>query len=809
MHSTPLHQRFTPAPLALAALMAIVQIAGHAPLAHAQGVTTAPITTLSAINIPAQPLGQALNELARQANLQMTFQAELVAGKQAPAVSGQMAARQALARLLTGSGLQVSMEGTSVVVRQAASSTADEALLPAVTVTAAVEARPSELPRPYAGGQVARGGSLGLLGNTDVVNSPFSQSSFTAEFVQNTQAQTLGEALESSPSVRRNGSRFNQSDTYLIRGFNVLSGDDVAYDGFYGLTSFRRNAIEGIERVEVLRGPNALLNGVPTGGSVGGSVNLVPKRPTPQPLTELTLSYAEKSQLGAHLDISRRFGQDQRLGLRVNAAQREGDTRFDFNREKASLASVGLDYLGDRLRLFGHLAYENLRLNAPLLLDLTLAPGLPVPRAPEGSKNFNTPFGFVETERLVGLVRAEYDLNDNWTGSLAFGAQHNDETALASFGQRIINAQGDFSRPTSNRLSLAERRGKAVDAKLRGKFSTGSVKHTLAFGYSGFRADLGTSNAVQPGRGGNSNIYNPNPNAEPLPVFNSVPVTPFRKREFGGLGIADTLDLNNGKVLLTLGARRQQIKVINSGTGVTIYDRSTISPSAALVVKPWDSWSLYGNYIEGLSQGPTAPASAANANEIFPPFVTTQREVGVKHDSGNLLTTLALFEVKQPSQITDAVTRIFSAGGEQRNRGLELESFGEIARGLRFIGGLTLIDAKLTRTQSGTNQGKLATGVPRFATNLSLEWDTPFAPGLTLSGRAIHTDSQFIDQANTLKIPSWTRYDIGARYTVKALNTPMTLRASVTNLFDSNYYESTNLWTGAPRTFAMSATFSF
>jgi iron complex outermembrane receptor protein len=119
MRATPLPQRFTPAPLALAAAIAIALAAGLAPPAHAQGGATAAAATPMAIDIPAQPLAQALNELARQANLQMTFPAGLVAGKQAPAVTGRLTVQQALDRLLAGSGLRSSQTGNSVIVQAA------------------------------------------------------------------------------------------------------------------------------------------------------------------------------------------------------------------------------------------------------------------------------------------------------------------------------------------------------------------------------------------------------------------------------------------------------------------------------------------------------------------------------------------------------------------------------------------------------------------------------------------------------------------------------------------------------------------
>ncbi|MET4577438.1 TonB-dependent receptor [Ottowia thiooxydans] len=789
--------QFTLAPLALAAVLAV----SVGSMAHAQ---TAQAISVS---IATQPLGQALNEFARQAGLQLSFPAALVTGRTAPPVSGSFTAQQALDRLLAGSGLEARVNGNEVVVRRMpAPESSSATTLSPVTVTASANST-GDLPKAYAGGQVAQGGSLGLLGNTRVVDSPFSQSSFTAEFIQNSQAQTLGEALESSPSVRRNGSRFNQNDTYTIRGFGVTVGSDIAYDGMYGITNTRRNAMEGIERIEVLRGPSALLNGLPAGGSVGGTINLVPKRPSADPLTDVTLSYSSASQRGAHADLSRRFGPDDRFGVRTNLAHREGATGFDFNRDRSTHASVAMDYIGDKLRLFGHLNQEDQRLDAPLFGALTLSPGLQVPSAPDAGRNFNPPFVYTETSRLVGLARAEYDFSETWTGSLAFGAQNLEDEQVTASGQRLLNSHGDYSRPSRNRLTRGDRNGRSVDGKLTGSFQTGSVKHRLAIGYSGFRSKQSVDTINAPGRGSNSNIYHPDPNAEPIPVFDTAPTNARQNLSFGGLAIADTLQFLDDRILLTIGLRRQQIKVVDNGS--LSYDRAVTSPSVGLVIKPWKNWSLYANYIEGLSQGQRAPADAVNADEVLPPFVSKQHEIGIKHDSGNLLTTISYFEIKRPSAITDPVTRVFSANGEQRNRGLEIETFGEILRGTRFIGGFTLIDAKLSKTQGAVNEGNFAPEVPKFSANLGLEWDTSFAPGLTLTARAIHTGSQYVDPANTQKIPSWTRFDVGARYALRAAGRPLTLRASITNLFDRNYFESTRLFTGSARSISLSATVSF
>ena len=160
----------------------------------------------------------------------------------------------------------------------------------------------------------------------------------------------------------------------------------------------------------------------------------------------------------------------------------------------------------------------------------------------------------------------------------------------------------------------------------------------------------------------------------------------------------------------------------------------------------------------------------SNVGTVFPPSRTTQAETGVKIDAGRFTTTLSLFEIEQPSVI--AVPGFPQSSqqlnGRQRNRGAELNVFGEITPAIRLLGGVALIDGKQVATPSGATDGRTAVGVPAVTANIGAEWDTPFVPDLTLTGRVIFTGSQYVNVANTLSLPEWTRVDIGARYTLKS-----------------------------------------
>lgn len=284
-----------------------------------------------------------------------------------------------------------------------------------------------------------------------------------------------------------------------------------------------------------------------------------------------------------------------------------------------------------------------------------------------------------------------------------------------------------------------------------------------------------------------------------------------------GVGVADTISLWDKRLQFTIGARNQSTSTDTSlAVGgalptTTAASKSVWSPAYAVVLKPIENVSLYANYIEGLQAARVVPTGFANAGAILAPAVSKQVEAGVKINMGRLTTTLSAFEIKQPNTVANG--SIFTLDGEQRNRGVEWNVFGEIAPTVRLLGGIALIDGIQTKTQSGLNDGRKAVDVPTLNLNLGAEWDTPFVRGLTLTGRVIYTSNEFANPENTLVLPEWTRVDIGARYTFTSPwnGKPIIVRANIENLFNKGYWigYSGVASLGAPRTYLLSTTFNF
>src|SRR5690606_1164821 len=117
------------------------------------------------------------------------------------------------------------------------------------------------------------------------------------------------------------------------------------------------------ERVDVLRGASAFLTGAtPSGGGIGGVINLVPKRAPNEPLTRFSAGWTGKGTLEASTDIARRFGADEQFGVRLSAGQRGGESSVDRENSSTGVVSLGLDWQADRFRLSADLGWQENRL---------------------------------------------------------------------------------------------------------------------------------------------------------------------------------------------------------------------------------------------------------------------------------------------------------------------------------------------------------------------------------------------------------------------------------------------------------------
>lgn len=685
-----------------------------------------------------------------------------------------------------------------------------------------VDASQVELRDSFAGGQVSRGGRAGILGNLDMMDSPFASTNFTADIIREQQARSIADVLQNDPVVRVAKGFGNFQELYVMRGFPVYS-DDMTYNGLYGVLPRQYVAAELSERVEVFRGASAFLNGAAPGGSgLGGSVNIVPKRAGDDPLNRVTLGYESQGHWYGAADVSRRFGDDsQSTGVRANFVQRGGETSIDNQDRELSVAAIGIDHDSDNFRLSLDLGYQDHQVDSP---RPAVTPGSAIPEAPDSDTNFAQEWTYTNERQFFGAVRGEYDFTDNITAWAAYGFRSGEEDNVFA-NPRQAEANGDFSAYRFDNVRNDEIRSGEVGLNI--EFKTASVGHTIITSASTFSLESENAYAFSDFSGFAGNIYNP--------VTATMPDADFfiggdlsnplitEKTDLSSFALADMISFNDGKTLLTLGGRVQNIETrtfdYNTGDELSGYDESQFTPVVGIVYKSSEQVSYYANYIEGLLPGEVAPASSGgepieNAGEVFDPYSAEQIEVGVKYDAGQYGGSLSVFNTSKQSSIVE--DNVFSTDGEQQNQGLELSVFGMPTSNLRVLGGFTWLDAEMTKTQDGTLDGKTAIGVPDLQANINLEWDVDALPGLTVDARAAYTSKQYASADNSLEVDASNRFDLGVRYSFFAGMTDITLRARVDNVFDNNYWASVGGFPGSnylvlsePRTFRLSASFNF
>ncbi|MCD5981723.1 TonB-dependent receptor [Pseudomonas sp. CDFA 610] len=761
-----------------------------------------------AYEVPAGSLSAALTRFAGLAGVNLSVDPALVNGRNSAGLSGDFAVEEGFARLLQGSGLQLVSVGEQAYTLVPAPSSGSLELAP----TSILGAGGTTDGQAYAGGQVARRGSQGMLGARDFMDTPFSMTTYTQEAVKNQQARTLGDLIASDPSVRATNPAGGRYEQFTIRGLSLFNSD-VSYNGLYGILPTYTIDMEMAERVDILKGPSQLVNGISPRGSVGGGINVVPKRATDKPITEFTGSYASDSQVGGAVDIARRFGDEDKFGIRFNGVKQSGDTTWDHQSVDRQMAVLGLDFRGERLRLSTDIGHTERNTDAPQE-RVQIGPNAKVPNANDVRDNYAQSWSKARTEDTFGMVNAEYDVNDSVMLYGGVGARKSDHDFLRH-AVSITNNAGDFSVPP--RDFTRDENVRTATAGVRNWFKTGPVSHEVNLAASYFYMDFengGARYAASP-----SNLFNP--------VDTPTPANPTRRDDkvytenrFSGLALSDTLGFFDDRLLLTLGARWQRVKVddwTNNVKGDTAYDEEKVSPSGGILYKVTDELSVYANYMEGLSQGKIAPSTSINEDEIFPPFISRQVEVGAKYDLGSFAFTGSVFRIKQPAYETNAASRVFGPNGKRENSGVELTMFGEPLKGFRLLGGVMYIDSELKNTTGGTFDGNRAPATPEYNVNVGAEWDVPTVQGLTLTGRGIYTSSQYLDQANTKDIDSSERFDVGARYAFKIDQKTVTLRANVENVMDKRYWSSAGasddsepgLTLATPRTYLISATVGF
>ena len=650
--------------------------------------------------------------------------------------------------------------------------------------------------------------NVGVLGNKILKDTPYSVEVYSSDLIKNKQARSLADITKGDASINLMvDSLAHENNTLAIRGLAVVFGTGQKIDGLQARVRAADLPLEHLERVEILKGASGFLYGF---GEPGGIINYVLKRPTDEPFQSLNMQVMDSGLALIHGDVGGRLGADDRFGYRINLLHESGDNYINDGESRRNSGSIALDWeiTPDLVWRFDALAGKHIRRGGYWIV---------IPNSDGAVRNYTLgkpPAPIDGSQRLApswsryGSIYKTYgtDLSwnfaEDWALNLAYRYSDN---------ARELSTPGIFSDSAGNYsfifYNYPDRyKSSQSQAVINGAFTTGMISHELAVGASSSvfpmliarKFDFRLFTNV-------GNLSNPVEVDNPFDSFTSYKdVEPEhrsqqqRRRE---LFISDTLRIGEDWDII-LGLRHGSLDFKRRGR---VYDKSAITPTIAATFRPLEGLSLYGSYVEALEQGRTAPATAANANQVFPPLVSKQYELGAKAEGDDWSATAALFRMERALTYTTSAN-VFTQDGEARYQGLEINGKFRLGNHWLLTASAMWLDATNQKTTGGALDGKRIQGVARERLSLYGEYRTPGLP-LTLTAGARYEGKRPVDSNNRFYVDDVTLFDIGARYETKVAGKGLTLRLNIDNLSDEAYWTALSaygwLQQGPPRTFKL------
>jgi iron complex outermembrane receptor protein len=653
-------------------------------------------------------------------------------------------------------------------------------------------------------------------------DAPYSIGITNGALIENRGAHTLSDALLTNPAVvpLQEPNSFSGQSLVMIRGFAADGSGDLR-DGLV-YRSFTQVPLENIARVEVLNGLSSFLYGF---GAVGGTINYVSKQPSAAPRADLTVGdYGGGINYG-QIGVTGPLDRNKQLIGRLDLYREDGDTNIDHGTQNRTVGAmvlnyriapdtlIKLDYLHQDFSVAGLATYF-----APLYIKGIAQ----IPAAIDPTRQYGQPYTHNESQVDLGGAGIETRLADHLVLRVAYryGQMSRRYDYVDAHFTSLPGVYREFYVDTPEQFQTTH----AGYALGDWDFTTGSVRHTLTFGYTGsaydFRRGLNRRGGI-----GLSTVDDPVYYAPPFHVAQNAAKT-TQGQEMDNFLVGDRIVFDpEWSMLIGVNYARLLQGATGRYAGISLanFSQSLPSPGASVVYKPLPELSLYATYMQGLAEGQTAPDNfivgnitkpVKNAGEILAPGASDQYEVGAKGLWGRMFLTGALFYIDKVSDETDASDLVYKADGSEVHEGFEFTATGKLTDRLTAIGGFTIMRARIENASRASQlNGKIPINVPEEQGRAYLEYQIPWTGGLIGSIGANYFGSRPVDNLNTAFLPAATTFDLGARYRTSLFGQDTTLNVHVSNLFDKSYWSYFRYGDGmllaAPRAVSAFAKMSF
>lgn len=739
-------------------------------------------------DIAAKPLPQALSDFSRVTGISVVYTDEAPYGVTAPAISGQMSAEQAMQRLLSGSAMTFRQtDGHTLVLEPMPS--AGVLNLGATTITSVQDASLSY--QPPATTSIARSSAT-------LQEIPQTINVVAAQVLRDQAPRNLDDALANVSGITQGNTLGSTQDSVMTRGFGDNRNGSIMRDGMPIVQGRGLNA--SVDRVEVLKGPASLLYGIQ---DPGGVVNMVSKQPQVQAYNALTArgsSYgAGKNGSGASLDSTGALGESG-LAYRLVLDHEDEDYWRNFGTHRESLIAPSLAWYGDSTTL--KFAYEHREFLSPFDRGTAIDPLTNHPLDIPAQRRLDEPFNHMEGRSDLYRVEADHQLNDNW--SAHFGYSWNRETYDASQVRitAIDPAKGTLTRNmdgTQGALST----DRFTTVSLQGQVELAGMQHDLVLGVDDeyrkiYRADLIRQKSQAPSFSYLDPVYGREVAGTTVSAADSAQTDLLRS---DSVFLQDSIHLNEQWILVAGGRFQEYDQYAGKGRPFkanTDTNGQKWVPRAGLVYRYSDALSFYGSYTESFKPNSTiAPLSGSSTvlDGSVAPEEAKSWELGAKLVLPGLITgNIALFDIKKRNVLVanaEGPVTIYSAAGEVRSRGLEMDLSGQLSEHWSLIGSYAYTDAEVT--EDPTYQGKKLQNVARNSGSLSAVYDFGSLIGgdqLRVGAGARYVGERAGNAVNDFDLPGYTVADAFATYDTRLDGQKVKFQLNVKNLFDRTYYTS-------------------
>ena len=677
--------------------------------------------------------------------------------------------------------------------------------------------------------------NLGVLGKANAFTAPITVVNYDEQALNNTEARTLVDAVaKKDASVWQFGGESNTLTGLYFRGYQ-LDARQFSVNGLAGMYGTQGTASVQVGSAQLIKGASTAVNGMDPEGAVSGSVNIETKKAADEGNRKIGLGWFSNNRAQGTFDLGQRFGENKEFGVRANGKLRHGDTpRHGYSEDNKEFA-LNADYRGEKVRVAFDSIYAKRKTNGgrARIQDIQNANGR-LFDAPEGKVNLAPSWQAQNTRGQTNMLTFEWDAFENAqiTGCIGY----NNARYYGNFASPTVTSSG--LTYNSGRARLTDQRFKTLSMNLtaRGEFETGPVSHNWSAAFD--RIDRKRT-TYQGARQTRSSVIDPSLDIPTqLAKLDSNLGTAWSATpsvdtviKVNSLAVSDTLGFVDNKYRLTLGGRFQAVEQKNKLNGRKA-DASRFSPMLMAAWVPQPDLVVYGNYMEDLEPSDIRTDDDGHVT-MADPRVSRQFEVGVRKNWGDFVTTLNAFQIKRPgywrgntTSGTDFAMRknagLAYSGSEQgmeRSRGIEFNTYANLLnKTLRPSFGLMYLQSTVKDYPNFADN--LVNGVqvanPRVIAKAGVEWDTPFAKGLTLNGNVSYFGKSYQDTQKQYAFPSYTLVDVGARYKTKLGKNTLTVSSSVENLFNKNYwqvqrgqYDRSFAVVGMPRTYWLKAELDF